>query len=522
MLDSLKLALKNATHDTTRCNILSELAETAPDGEWEKYNEQLKQLAEKNIASASGTAQKNFYLTHLAASLNNIGFIKDAAGDFKGALEYYNNCLKILEKINLPNGQAADKAGIADAFYNIGGLYLSQGKLAEATEYYFKSLKLKKELGDEKGTSGLLNNIAVIFLEQGDIAKALDFNSQSLQIKEKIRDEDGIAYSLNNIGLIYARQGDLSKALEYYNKSLEIRKKTGDKGGVANCLLNIGFVYSNRSDFTNAQNYYSKCLQINKEMGDNHGIADALNNLGYVNEKKGNTIKAIECYSESLTIREKIADNIGVAASLNNLGGVYLNKNKISKALECCNKALSLSTQMGFPEHIRNAANHLAVIYKKQNNFKSALTMFELYVTMRDSISNQETKKASVKTQLKYEYEKKSAADSVKNAEAKKVKDAQLQAQSASLKQEKTQRYALYGGLVLVAGFLIFVINRFRITNKQKKIIEEQKIVVDDAFEKLYEKNKEVLDSIYYARRIQRALITSEKYIERVLLKLNN
>jgi len=44
---------------------------------------------------------------------------------------------------------------------------------------------------------------------------------------------------------------------------------------------------------------------------------------------------------------------------------------------------------------------------------------------------------------------------------------------------------------------------------------------VDEAFEKLHEKNKEVMDSIYYARRIQRALITNEKYIERKLNDLN-
>jgi hypothetical protein len=87
----------------------------------------------------------------------------------------------------------------------------------------------------------------------------------------------------------------------------------------------------------------------------------------------------------------------------------------------------------------------------------------------------------------------------------------------ASLKQEKTQRYALYGGLALVAGFLVFVFNRFRVTQRQKKTIEEQKVLVDNAYEKLHEKNKEVMDSIHYARRIQRALITPEKYIERVL-----
>ncbi|MBC7863067.1 MAG: hypothetical protein IAF38_08830 [Bacteroidia bacterium] len=43
---------------------------------------------------------------------------------------------------------------------------------------------------------------------------------------------------------------------------------------------------------------------------------------------------------------------------------------------------------------------------------------------------------------------------------------------------------------------------------KAKTLIEEQKKIVD-------EKQKEVLDSIHYAKRIQTALITSEKYIAR-------
>jgi hypothetical protein len=79
----------------------------------------------------------------------------------------------------------------------------------------------------------------------------------------------------------------------------------------------------------------------------------------------------------------------------------------------------------------------------------------------------------------------------------------------------------LYGGLLLVIGFSVFVFNRFKITQKQKKIIEEQKVMVDKAYESLHEKNKEVMDSIHYAHRIQRALITSEKYIEKQLNRLN-
>ena len=155
------------------------------------------------------------------------------------------------------------------------------------------------------------------------------------------------------------------------------------------------------------------------------------------------------------------------------------------------------------------------------SNYKLALENYELFILLRDSISNQETKKATIKNQLKYEYEKRAAADSVKNAEEQKVKDAQLQAQNAQIKNEKFQRYALIVGLLFVVVGLLFVVNRFRITQKQKKIIEEQKLKVDEAFEKLAEKNKEVMDSIRYAKRIQTALLTSEKYIDRKINSLS-
>jgi hypothetical protein len=183
---------------------------------------------------------------------------------------------------------------------------------------------------------------------------------------------------------------------------------------------------------------------------------------------------------------------------------------------------MKTAKELGFPYQIQNAANILTLIYTNQNKFKQALEMYELEIQMRDSINNTETKKASIKKQFQYHYEKKAAADSVKNTEEQKVKNAQLTAQQAQLKQEKTQRLALYGGLVLVIAFLGFVFNRFRVTQKQKVIIEQQKVLVDEAFTYLEEKNKEVMDSIHYAKRIQTALMPNEKYIEKTLNRLTS
>ena len=59
------------------------------------------------------------------------------------------------------------------------------------------------------------------------------------------------------------------------------------------------------------------------------------------------------------------------------------------------------------------------------------------------------------KRELAYEFNKRSVADSIKAFEEKKTFTIQL-------KQEKTQRLALYGGLALVLLFSIVIYNRFK------------------------------------------------------------
>lgn len=69
-------------------------------------------------------------------------------------------------------------------------------------------------------------------------------------------------------------------------------------------------------------------------------------------------------------------------------------------------------------------------------------------------------------------------------------------------------RYFSGAGSLLVLLFAAFILNRFQGTNKQKAIIEHQKIIVEN-------KQKETMDSIMYAQRIQQSILPSEKYIEK-------
>ncbi len=485
-IDSLKLALKNAKHDTTRCNILSQLAETASDEEWPKFNEQLKNLAENKLKTIKpNLSEYSIYKKHFAASLNNIGFICQNKGDIPKALEYYGRSLKILEELG-------DKKGIATSLNNIGFIYQSQGDILKALEYFSKCLKIFEEMGDNSGIAYSLNNFGAIYNFQGDIPKALEYYSKCLKLLEKLGDKKGIATSLNNIGLIYNSQGDIPKALECYIKSLKLQEEIGDKDGIAESLNNIGNIYYSKGD---------PSITSSRE--------DAI---------KAGIPKALEYYSKSLKIQEEIGDKKGIAYSLNNIGILYIklasaekasaNKQKnYNKAIEYCRQSMKTSKELGFPENIRNAARNLSQIYKATGNHKNALENYELFILMRDSINNIATKKASIKSQFKIEYER-------KELEAKTEQEKKDLKNEEEKQKQTIIRNSFIVGFALVVILAVVIFRSFLQNKKKNKLIEDQKHLVE-------EKQKEIIDSIRYAQRIQRALLPNDKYFEKNLNKLS-
>lgn len=514
-IDSLKLALKNAKHDTTRCRIISALIDAQSDEKQiESYNNQLMQLAQRNSTSSKVPSEKNKYLKFLSIAYSTASYLAEEHGENENMLDYRQKSLKISEDIN-------DKEGIATSLNHMAIIYEHDGDIDKAFLYFNKSIKIREAINDRRGLATSYCNIGGVYENQGDVPTGLEYYHKALKIQEEIIDKGGIALTLNNIGFIYINQDDIQKGLEYYKRALNLYTEIEDKSGIAFTLNNIGNGYKNLNKQDTALYYFNESLKTCEEIDYQEGIAACFNAIGTIYRVKGNYEKTLEFYRKALYIFESINNSYGINNSLKDIGTILLKQGKINEALNYANKSLVTAKEIGYPENIKNSAALLKSIYQKQQKFKEALSMYELEIQMRDSINNEQTKKASIKKQFQYEYEKKATADSVKHAEEQKVKNALLTAQQAQLKQEKTQRLALYGGLVLVIAFSIFVFNRFRITIKQKLVIEQQKLIVDEAYEQLEEKNREVLDSIHYAKRIQTALLTSEKYIERKLNELH-
>lgn len=456
-VDSLKSFINKAQHDTLKINAYTAwdniiyISDPKLDQE---LNLKIVDLANENLKKESlGSSEKKAFKKALSLGYNSLGIIFYNKGDFDKAINYYSRSLKIREEIG-------DKKGIAATLNNFGIVYQDQGDNAKAIEYYSRSLKTNEEIGDRKGEANNLSNIGRIYRDLKDLSKAIDYQFRSLKIRETIGDKRGMAIAYSNIGSIYSDEGNTEKSMEYFNRYLKISEEIGDKNNIALALANIGLVYKNQKDDTKALDYYSRSLKMFEEIGKKKWEAVSLTNIGEIYNQKGETEKAIGFYK----------------------------------------KALAIAQEAGLVSATKDASRSLAASFKITGNYKDALRMHELYINMRDSILSENSQKEIIKQEIKYTYDKQKAIDAKEYEKQKEVSDEREQ-------KQKVISYATAGSLLLVLVFTFFVFNRLRFTRKQNKIIEEQKNQVE-------EKQKEILASITYAKRLQEAILPPEHYVK--------
>ena len=369
------------------------------------------------------------------------------------ALLLYQQELELAQK-------TSQKLYIGKSLNNMGLIYENIGQISKALEYYHKSLRVKESNNDKEGVAGCFVNIAYLHLTQRDIDKSIEYNKKALKIREEINNQEGIASTLNNLGLNYKDKGDTAEAMACFIRSMKIREALGNNKKLASSFSNIASVYLKQMNYIKALEFYNKALEWEKKMEDKRGITLSLNNIGYIYNKMGDP----------------------------------------SKALNYLLEAYRISNEIRNPRQIQLSAGNLVDAYKALKKHKDALYYYEIHTKIKDSLINGELANESTRMIMKYEFDKKQTTDSLKIAEERKINDLKF-------KQEQTQRYYLYVGLILLIIFSIVIFNRFRSSQKQKLIIESQKILVE-------EKHKEITDSINYAERIQRSLLASQQMLD--------
>lgn len=360
-----------------------------------------------------------------------------------------------------------------------------------------------------------------------DFPKALEYYKKCMEISKEANDKVNWGGVLMNSGIIYSELHQYERASDYLKRGLKMFIEANSRRGIAFCFQSIGGLYTILRQDSLALSFYEQSFQIFTELNEKSNASLQLNNIANIYKIQGKLKEALDNYRVALKMSEETGDSANVAICLAGIGEILEKTNKTKEAERNYLRALPNAT-LEIKMQIFNA---LKDMYNKQKRYEDAFKMYDRYILTKDSLFKQHNAEEIEKNRMRTDFEEQQA-----RLKAEREKEAAIAEEKD--KRQRTIIWSIAAGLFLVVVFSVFILNRWRVTQNQKKIIEIQKAEVEKQRElaenrriiaeeqnKIIEKskqiieqhNKDITDSIHYASRIQRALLTSDEYIGRYL-----
>jgi len=443
----------------------------------------------KVLATARDDSNKVILLDHLCGAY-------DYRGNYSAADSLARKALQLAEKLGYKNGMGS-------AYRQLGNVCYDKGNYAEALENQMQSLKIFQEINNLQGVAYAYGNIGNNYYLEGNYPEALKNQFKSLEIDEKIGNKADMGTTYIDIGIIYGVQKNYTDALNNLLLGVKYAQQVGDSNSIANAYDNIGSLYENQNKYKEAIKYLIQSLGIAKSRGLREVEGNCYENIGCVYADEKHYDEAMDAFQQCLTIDSIIGDKEGMGQAYHYMGSILTHMKKYGEAKQYLDKALKLGLEIHEKENIMNAYNSIAEYDSATGNYSKAFADYKQFIVFRDSLQNDENIKKIVSEQMQYEFDKKQAEE--------KAEQDKRDAIAVSDKRKQLIITASIGaGLLLVLIFSSILFSRFRITQRQKNIIERQKSLVE-------EKNKEILDSITYAKRLQDAILPPMSIVEKYL-----
>ncbi len=410
-----------------------------------------------------------------------------------------------------------------------GELLRAKADYVGALEYYEKALALSLKMRDKYFLTSCYSNMGDLYRLQNDYPNSLRCISNSLSLAKELNDERRMSVCFSSIGSIYVLQKDYTKAKHVFLKAKEICDRSGDKNRLAFCLSAIGEIYMHQSKkqyeeqkmddtkrYALSSQYYKEALEIAKEIGDQNRVAHCLSSLGNICSSKAQYDSALYYFNTALELSKKIKDANMESYSLFTIASMHFEKGNEALGMKYAKESFDLAMLNTIPMNIVNSAEVLYQAFKRNGNHKEALRMHELYTLMKDSLYNEEQIKKFADVEFKA---KEAELYSIQVKKDAGYKEEKLK-RDVEIKKQKLLRNGLIIGAILLLGIAFMIYRNLRRSREAQRIIAEQKKEVEQQKHIVDEKQKEILDSIYYARRIQQARLPTTFYIEKSLNKL--
>jgi tetratricopeptide (TPR) repeat protein len=509
-IDSLKKQLNKNIQDTDRVFTLHELGMayylTSPDSAIKFWRTAIS-YSEKALKIKTNKLERSVLLQAQGYSLGALAYMMQGAS-------MQDSAVLLMEKSLHNFVELGDTKGAAQVLQNLSSHYQEIANYDKAIEISNIVINLCKKTKDLKTLGFAYQNLGLAYFNYGKVSLAIEFFQKSLAARNSIRDTIGLGHAYYELGIIYRSLKEPKEALDYFLKSLEHRVKSDDIAGVGATENEIAALYIGElRNLQEAKKYLKDSREHLEKINDLLRLGFLYSNYGTYYYETGNMDSAFYYFNKGLEVRKSSGDRKGISLSRYLIGKIYLHEKKFDKAIENGLAAYDGGIKYKSVDLTKKAADILRLAYSGKGDWKKAYFYFEIFKRSSDSLFNAENQKLGIKSRMNLEFER--VKESLKTEEEKK----RMLIASERDKQKTRTIYSIVL-LILVSMFSVFIINRLRVIKKQKKIIEAQNLEVVKQKSVIEEKQKEMLDSIHYAYRIQKALLSSEKYISRNLDRL--
>lgn len=490
-LDSLNTLLRSA-HDTMKASITAEIANVylnARSPEAEAYVVKAMELAKKS-GLKKGLADASYVM---GAFYYNVGVPDSAMLMSEQALAFYKNNKTKLSMI-----------------YDLQAMILQgTGKMAEAKKLLQQSLQIQRGLRDSSRVASIYTNLAEIAGNEGKFDEAVSDYLHAQKIFETLGDRWGEAICLNNVANVYGYQGQFKKAIGNYEKVLEISRQLNKTNGILNALDNMGADYIPLHDTAKSHQFLNEAYELCVKQGNEGMKARVMQHLAMLFHEKKDASRSEHFYVEAMHLYEKNNNIEGLSAVYTNLGVLYQEQQRYVEAIHVIDKSIAVFKQIGLKPELKIAYQNLSICYAGTKNFYKAYAYSALYAALNDSLNNEKTTELIADMEAKYENDKKEKELALKNS--------QLSKKELEIREQNLQKLFFAGGaaLLLLVGILLYRGNSQKKKandqlKAQKDEIVQQKAIIED-------KNKDITDSIKYAKRIQEAILPPPATVSKLL-----
>jgi serine phosphatase RsbU (regulator of sigma subunit) len=463
-LDSLINAAHSVENDSVRAITYNSIANI--------YIRKNTDSANKYLLIARNLSSKLKLKKALSNNYSLTGNLNYRNGHTDTAMYYYSKALAL-------DLQIKDSSSLVDDHIHISRIFSTRADIDKATDHLFLGLEIAKKIKNKEKEADCLFTIAVLYDRQDQPEKAIQFCENAIELQKEIKDSAGLAYSLHRMGLAYEGIKKYPEALKCLEQSFEIRKKINARNQFGASLNGIGLVYLDKKEYGKALKNFYDAYKYWSEANDKEGIVIATGNLGEISRQMGDDENALKYFTESF---EK-ADEIH-----------------------------SLSFQKG-------AARSLAELYYKRGEYKKAYDYFNVYSDLRDTLFSDENAERVSQMQSKYESEQKEHKIKLLTKEA--------ELQESELSQKRFIINAVSAGAGLLAFLIIMSFRNLRQKQKANQALKSAYMEIEQKNGRLIElfqeleqnrdevagKNKEITDSIKYAKRLQEAILPDKNFI---------